>query len=159
MEYSLTIAAGITAILAFLLSVFAFWWTYRTSVRPVLVFFVDEYVPGEITMWSIKNVGNGPALNVTICGGLTLDNLDESVCARLPALGPGDKERLSFLKKRCAFVATYDDLLNFSYTTTSFDSFNRYYLRNRYSNLRANLPLSWTKKQNKEKPQLETEGD
>lgn len=159
MENIISITSCVIAIIALLLSFLTFRWSYRTSIRPILVFFNDDADPQQNTTWSVQNVGNGPALNVEICGGWTLEKLDPTVCARLPALAPSAKERLSYLKTRCAFVATYSDLTGAKFTTTSYDSRNHFYHRNRYPDLVANLPHAWAKRQTSKAPQQAAAGD
>jgi len=51
---SISLASLFTTILTFRLN-------FRASVRPVLVF---EYLPGD--GWHVKNIGQGPALNVIV---------------------------------------------------------------------------------------------
>lgn len=153
MEGIVPIASCVIAVLALLISACSFWWSYRTSVRPVLVFFNDEFSPEHKTTWSVQNVGNGPALNVVLCGGKTLQTLDESVCAILPALAPGAKERLSFVKTRLVFVATYSDLRGVKYTSTCSESINVFSSRNRFPRLKPNLPLSLAKSAGRQESQ------
>jgi hypothetical protein len=61
---SATVIAVVSVVLAFASFVVNFWLNHRAAVRarkPVLVF-VDDH--GGKDCWVLKNVGNGPALNV-----------------------------------------------------------------------------------------------
>ncbi len=105
---------------ALVVSVISFSLTYRlstqtatTSVRPALVF---EY--SQDTGWSLRNVGNGPALNVVIA-----ERTDTSPWAnpvRVPPLPKDGKIQLAWIAHQNVRTlgATYVDIDNRSYSSS-----------------------------------------
>lgn len=89
--------------------------TVATSVRPVLVF---QYDPND--GWTLRNVGNGPALNVLIA--LKTDDLaDWTEPMRIPPLskdGQFSLQRWAVYWRSRTLGATYSDIQERVYSTT-----------------------------------------
>jgi hypothetical protein len=111
---------AILAALAIIVSVstfaLSFWFTWRSAIaakRPVLVF---VYEPA--TGWVIRNIGNGPALNVIVAQKIVGGNWFNPV--RIPPLAK-DKEFVPVWLHHVnttGLGATYTDFGNSNYTST-----------------------------------------
>jgi hypothetical protein len=108
-----------TSVAALVVSVVSFSLTYRlstqtatTSIRPALVF---EY-NGD-TGWSLRNVGNGPALNVVVAEQTNTSVWEYPV--RVPPLSKDGKLQLTWIAHRNVRTlgTTYVDLDNRSYSS------------------------------------------
>lgn len=110
---------------ALVVSIASFGLSYRlsrdaaiTSVRPVLVFQFDVN-----TGWSVRNVGNGPALDVLVAMR-TGDNADWTQPLRIPPLsndGEFGLQRWAVYADARTLGATYRDIQQRTYSTTCTD--------------------------------------
>jgi hypothetical protein len=107
----------------------------------VLIFSNDAFDETSTTTWCVENAGNGPALNVVLCGGTSLADLDLEGAVVIPSFAKGSKERLGFIAQRCALVAKYSDIHGAKYTSTCFDNTNRLFERDNYPRLQAKRAL------------------
>lgn len=127
MESAITIGVSM---LALLFSVISFYRSYKTTIQPIIIFCNDAADKENITTWYAKNVGYGPAINVVLMGGDTIKIMGDEDSFIVPAMEVGMKERLNFLKKRNALVATYRDIKGRPYTTVCVQSNNKVYEKN-----------------------------
>lgn len=127
-----SISSCVVAFLALFFSIISFRRSHRTSIRPVLIF--SNEASGEMgsTTWFVANVGNGPALNVMLCGGKSLTELDVENAVIAPAFDKGFKTKVSFIAQRVALVAKYNDIHGAIYTSTCCGNTNRIYERDKY---------------------------
>lgn len=99
----------------------------RAAVRarkPVLVF-VDE---GDGKCWAVRNVGNGPALNVLVAERSRMKGVWFNP-VRLPPLGKDASFALTWLGRQNSYglAATYSDFEDRRYTTTTGGEYSRTY--------------------------------
>lgn len=125
MEIVVSILSCFIASWALFFSYKSFRLSHRTSIRPVLIFSNADHADHEETTWYVENVGNGPALNVILCGGRSLTDLDSAGSLIIPGFAKGARERLSFIELKGVLVAKYCDVHGHKYTSTCFDNFNR----------------------------------
>lgn len=102
------------------LSYFCFRLTQKRAMQPVLAFSVE----GHGTPWYVENVGNGPALNITLAGGTSREKPDAKAL-RIPALARGGRHVLHWVDNSLAFVAEYSDVNGRLYKTTAYDNANQ----------------------------------
>ncbi len=140
-ETVLTILSSAISIVALFFSFVSFRRSHRTGIRPVLVFSNDSFDEGTTTTWAVENAGNGPALNVVLCGGASLQQLDSGEAVIVPSMSKGSKERLSFISRRHAFVAKYTDVDGVVYTTTCSNNMNRLSEKDLYPSLTGHRSL------------------
>jgi hypothetical protein len=115
--------AGIAIIVSCLTFGLSFWFTWRSGVsakRPVLVFVYDAS-----TGWILRNIGLGPALNVTIAQKRVQGEGFNPV--RVPPLAKDKECILRWLGhvNTTGLGATYTDYENRAYTSTCGDDLSR----------------------------------
>ena len=123
-----TILANIEVIisgLAFIVSIFSLWHSQRASIasiRPVLVFIYDEKIG-----WSIKNIGNGPALNIIIAQKHIKGDWFNPV--RIPPLSTNSEFILSWLGhvNDTGLGAEYNDFENREYSAICGNDLSKVY--------------------------------
>lgn len=130
MKLSLSLLSVLVAGIALIFSYISFRRSHRTSIQPILIFGNDICDDNNVTTWYVENVGNGPAMNVLLCGGVSMDGIDKDKAVIIPAMAKGAKERLNFLTKRSVLVATYCDVFGGKYTSTCTDSENAFFEKN-----------------------------
>ena len=121
-----TVIAVVSVILAFTSFVVNFWLNHRAAVRarkPVLVF-VDDH--GDQDCWVLKNVGNGPALNVVMAEREPKKDNHPGTWlnpVRVPALATESDFRLYWLDdvKDRGLGALYSDFEGRRYTSLAGD--------------------------------------
>ena len=115
------------AILAIIVSIISFTLSYQlskqssiTSMKPVLVF---EYTAEE--GWIIRNVGNGPALNVVLA--MKENKSDWFNPIRIPPLSKDGEFILSWIRHTNirTLGAAYEDFMQKSYSTTCTDDLSK----------------------------------
>ncbi|ADG14250.1 hypothetical protein BC1002_0142 [Paraburkholderia atlantica] len=113
-------AALVLSALALAFSVFSLWFNFRSSLhaamlsrKPVLVF---EYDGRE--GWILRNIGNGPAMNVIVAQRLKTAKWVNPI--RVPPLAKDGSLVLQWLGhvNTTGLGATYDDSENTKYTST-----------------------------------------
>ena len=118
-----------TSVAALVFSLVSFGLTYALStqsatisVRPVLVF---EYT--QQAGWSVRNVGNGPALNVLVAG--KDEGADWRNPVRIPPLQRDGQFLLSWVGHQNirTLGASYTDIADRQYSSTSTDDLSRIY--------------------------------
>lgn len=62
------------SVLAVGVSYYAATRTYRSGLRPFLIFYNSEFDSEEETSWTLENAGSGPAINVVVAGDNHLVN-------------------------------------------------------------------------------------
>lgn len=121
------IASLTLSIAALAFSAFSFWLNYRNNSRnatlgrkPVLVF---EYDGG--LGWILRNVGNGPAMNVIVAQRLKTGEWLNPV--RIPPLGKDGQMALEWLDhvNTTGLGATYVDSEDVAYTSTCREDLSR----------------------------------
>lgn len=140
-ETVLAIFSSALSVVALIFSFLSFRRSHRTGIRPVLVFSNDSFDEGSQTTWVVENAGNGPALNVVLCGGGSLVDLDASKAVVIPSMTRGSRERLGFISRRLVFVAKYTDVEGQKYTTTCADNVNQLFERDVYPSLAGHRSL------------------
>lgn len=151
-ETTVSILSSALSVLALCFSYVSFRRSHRTGIRPVLIFSNDAFDEACTTTWFVENAGNGPALNVVLCGGVSLAELDLRDAVVIPSLAKGSKERLGFIAQRVALVAKYSDIHGAKYTSTCFDNTNRLFERDKYPRLQPKRALFQIRATNKNVP-------
>ena len=136
-----TVISIFVAIVALVFSCVSFRRSHKTSIKPILIFSNDAFNDKSTTTWFVENVGNGPALNVILCGGKSLDMLHVDVAVVIPALATGTKEKLDFLPQRVVLVAKYADVYGGKYTSTCSNNENRLVERDIFPDLTPSCAL------------------
>ena len=103
--------------------------TDKSHLQPVIVFNRSGQRP-----WKLKNVGNGPALNVLVSGGTKEKVWNETNTILLSAVGSNEEVALEWLTKKDtgALCAIYKDVAEREYTSecvgnrNSVDDGNKY---------------------------------
>lgn len=90
-ETTISIIALIVAILSFVLPFWHSWRSHKAEIRPILVFLYDMEKG-----WHIRNVGDGPALNVLVVRRQLQGQWLEPV--RVPPVSSGDSLQLRWMK-------------------------------------------------------------
>jgi hypothetical protein len=110
------IAALVVSIISFVLTYSLSKRTAVTGVRPVLVF---EYT--ENAGWIIRNVGNGPALNIVVA--MKGDNTDWVTPVRIPPLSKDGMFKLAWVghSNVRTLGAYYSDIAQRRYSSTCTD--------------------------------------
>jgi hypothetical protein len=115
------------SVAALVFSLVSFGFTYSlssrtavTSVHPVLVF---EYAQPD--GWSVRNIGNGPALNVLIASKSEMSDWQQPV--RIPPLQKDGRIALHWLGHLNVRTlgASYSDIANRQYSSTCTDDLSR----------------------------------
>jgi len=121
-----SVAALLFSLVSFLLTFSLSRTSAVTSVRPVLVF---EYSAGE--GWSLRNVGNGPALNVLVA--MKSNDSDWLQPVRIPALGHDGSFQLRWLGHANVRTlgASYVDIIARAYSSISTNDLSEVYEGNR----------------------------
>jgi len=114
---------NIIAAFAFIISVISYWLSRRTSIsdiRPVLVFIYDERYG-----WSLKNVGNGPALNIIVAQ----KKGDWFNPVRIPPLSTNSEFTMKWLGhvNDTSLGANYTDFDNRIYSATCSNDLSKVY--------------------------------
>jgi hypothetical protein len=132
------------ALLAFIFSLLTFWLTYNhglratiLSYRPVLVFEYDDK-----DGWILRNIGNGPAMNVIVAQGLRESEEIRQLRAprtqseyekwfnpiRIPPLAKDGHFKLSYLNKvnTTALGASYEDTDRKKYVSKCSNDLNEF---------------------------------
>jgi hypothetical protein len=100
---------------------------YQSQFRPVLVF----ENPGQ-KPWRIRNVGKGPAINVTAGGGSRSKEWDSDRVLLFAALAPGETIPMEWVNRSGALFAVYSDVGGREYTSECSGNRNRMFDGNRY---------------------------
>jgi hypothetical protein len=90
-EVIISIVALVVAILSFALPFWHSWRSHKAEIRPILVFLYDTDKG-----WHIRNVGDGPALNVLVVRKQPQGQWREPV--RVPPVSSGDSFQLRWMK-------------------------------------------------------------
>ncbi|MES1178594.1 MAG: hypothetical protein ABUL62_30005 [Myxococcales bacterium] len=106
------------------LSYYCFRLTQRRSMQPLLAFSTDGQNENGHSPWYVENVGNGPAINISLAAGKTPSELDARIL-RLPALARGARHSLDWVGKTEAYVAEYRDVHGRLYQTTAYQNDNQ----------------------------------
>ena len=139
------------AVLAIFVSIVSFTLSYQlskqssiASMKPVLVF---EYSPDK--GWVLRNVGNGPALNVILA--MKEDNSDWFNPVRIPPLSKDGEFILSWIRHSNirTLGATYEDFMQKPYSTTCTDDLSRI--------TEENVLMNWPENEIKRHWQVTTE--
>lgn len=117
------------SIAAFGLSIYSFYVNQKRAAQPVIIFSNGGKDETGTRAWYAENVGNGPAINVLLLGGISDKDWDKDNVLLLPALSKGAKHKLNF-QKGLAFAAVYTDIADRPYTTTVYDNKNKIYEKN-----------------------------
>lgn len=122
-----SILAVFVSILAATISLISFALTYRqrgqsdiVGIRPALVFVFDNR-----TGWSLRNIGNGPALNVIVAKKRPYGEWFDAV--RVPPVAKDGKFLLHWIPidDENGLGATYNDIRGRPYTTTTGADYSR----------------------------------
>lgn len=106
----------------------------RSHLQPVMVF----YRLGD-PLWRLKNVGNGPAINVLVTGGKTPQSWNQNTSGLFSAIAPGQELLLNWIKtptdtrKLCAI---YGDVAGRKYTSVCAENLNEVDEGNKYPSLK-----------------------
>ena len=129
--YAATISVFLS-LFAITISVYTAKRAHRTSIKPVLIFSNDIELLGGNTSWYVKNVGNGPAVNIILVSGPNCQEWITDYIVIIPALATGERHHLDWIPAKGALVATYSDAFNRVYTTVCEKNRNRIYENNLY---------------------------
>ena len=110
---------------------------YKVSIQPSLVFYNKGMDSNDKSSWMIKNVGNGPAINITVASGKTDEIWIQDECLLLSAFAPKDEKCLFWTKHHGALVATYSDINGRHYTSKCKGNKNEIHEGNKYPDLKA----------------------
>jgi hypothetical protein len=107
-QAALSVAALVGAAITFGIGYRANRAAERRSYLPVLVFVYDAE-----EQWVLRNVGNGPALNVVVASKINHDDPEWTMPTRVPPLPRDGEFRLAWLAPLdpAVLVATYEDFL------------------------------------------------
>lgn len=117
---------------AITVSYYCFRLTQRRALQPILAF-SNEVVAessGDQVYWFVENVGNGPAINVTLVAGHSKTEWVTENALRIPALARGAKHRLDWITAFTALATVYFDVHNRAYTTLAYGNANTISERN-----------------------------
>jgi hypothetical protein len=106
-------------------------------LQPIIIFSNEGKDENGTSHWYAENVGNAPAINVLLLGGVDLNNWDKKKILLLPALSKGSKHKLNWIDESRALAAVYTDIADRPYTTTMYDNKNRIYEKNILPNISA----------------------
>lgn len=113
--HNVVMVSNIVAAVALILSAVTFGLTQRATSAadrrsriPVLVFIYDSH-----GYWFLRNIGNGPALNVVLAVKARHSDQDWQDPTRIPPVGRGEEFRLDWLRESGVSVisASYEDFL------------------------------------------------
>jgi len=110
---------------------------YKISIQPCLVFYNKGKNSEGKSRWMIKNVGNGPAINISVASGDVDENWFQDECLLLSALAPNDERYLFWTKHHGALVSTYSDINGRYYTSKCKGNKNELFEDNKYPGLIA----------------------
>lgn len=104
---TLACAALILSIITYILARSSARASERRSRIPVLVFVYDA------DRWLLRNVGNGPALNIVVAIKSAHDDVDWQRPTRIPPVGRDDSFHISWLRDAdpAVIAASYEDFL------------------------------------------------
>ena len=122
----------LVSVFAMALSFYAFRTNHRTGIQPMLVF----YSKGKNTKWHIKNVGNGPAINVLITGGDVHLRWQKEENVMLSAIPIGDERRLAWINSLGSLLAVYSDVYGNEYTSVCVHNRNKITGKNLFKDLK-----------------------
>lgn len=120
------------SIMAMGVSYYAATRTYRSGLRPFLIFYNSEFDPNEKTSWTLENAGNGPAINVVVAGDSGPRITETSEAVVIPSIPKDHSTRVGFLSVRNTLAATYSDVLGNEYTTICSDNRTTMYNSNMF---------------------------
>jgi hypothetical protein len=131
----------------------------RRSRIPVLVFVYESN-----GYWILRNVGNGPALNITLAIKAKHDDRDWQNPTRIPPIGRNDEFRLSWLGDSdiAVIAASYEDFLTADnprrsrvYTVSMVDDINRVVPRRELPHWSAGESMAqWEREQRRIRPRF-----
>ena len=110
---------------------------YKVSIQPSLVFYNKGKDNNDKNRWMVKNVGNGPAINVTVASGKTDEKWIQNESLLLSALAPNDERYLFWTKHHGALMATYSDIEDRHYTSKCKNNRNELHEGNKYPEVKA----------------------
>ncbi len=122
----ISVLAVLVAFGSFIFAVWSFTSNRKDAVRPVLIF---ARKVGNPLAWELENLGNGPAMNITVLDGYR--DKWVKVSGYYP-IAKGCKTPLSSLCAAGVLAATYTDVYGRAYTTRCENNRNEHTRGNRY---------------------------
>ena len=132
MEIALPIISIIVSIIAIVVSYYSFRKSHKVSTMPVLIFSRRSE-----KIWQIQNVGQGPAVSLTV--GYKHDDGKWGSIVRCYPIAAGASIELPWINQAIELGATYTDINGNTYSSICRSSVNQVYKNNRFPDWKVGL--------------------